>query len=127
MDLMPSFINNRWCVLNYPNPGMAQEAGMPTTAFENYFYRVCTMDYAKMRAAMEPLKELMDKTDRVKIVGKNTDLNFSIKNQIAELCSGECNIPDGEIMTAPVRESVNGKIHFDIPTKYDGFVHNRNR
>lgn len=107
----------KWVLLNYPTGAYAQNAGMPTEAFEDYFYDVCTLDYAKMDKAMDPLRDLMNKTDKVRIVAKNTDITFSIKGIGAVKCSGECNIPDGEVYTAPVRDSVNGVIEYNIPTE----------
>src|SRR5690606_32848804 len=111
----------KWVVLRYPNPSMAQLAGMSTEAFEDFYFRVCNLDYAKMDRAMDPLKELMDRTDRVRIVGPGTDLSFSIKGIGAVKCSGRRNIPDGEVYTAPVRDSVNGTISFNVPSVYNGF------
>jgi aminopeptidase len=112
----------RWCVLRYPNASMAQLAGMSTEAFEDFYYAVCTVDYARMAEAMEPLKALMEATDRVRIVGPNTDLRFSIKGISAVPCAGKANIPDGEVYTAPVRESVEGVVSFNAPSPYRGFV-----
>jgi len=110
----------KWVVLRWPTPSMAQSAGMSTEAFENFYFDVCTMDYAKMAKAAEPLKELMQKTDQVHIVGPGTDLRFSIKDIPAIACSGTHNIPDGECFTAPVRDSVNGTISFNTATIYQG-------
>jgi aminopeptidase len=112
----------KWVVLRYPNPSMAQLAGMSTEAFEQFYFDVCTMDYARMSRAMEPLKELMEKTDEVRIVGPGTDLRFSIKGIPAIPCDGKYNIPDGEVFTAPVRDSVEGYITFNTPTSYQGFT-----
>lgn len=112
----------KWVVLRYPGPSMAQLANMSTEAFEDFYFDVCTMDYAKMSRAMDPLKELMDKTDRVKIVGPGTELTFSVKGIGAVKCDGEFNIPDGEVFTAPVRDSVNGVIAYNTPTPYQGFT-----
>ena len=114
--------NTRWCVLRYPTPAMAQAASMSMEGFEDFFYDVCTMDYSRMDQAMNPLKELMEKTDRVHIIGPGTDLSFSIKGLPAVKCAGECNIPDGEIYTAPVRDSVNGVITYNTPSNEDGFT-----
>jgi len=113
----------RWCVLRFPSPSMAQEAQMSTEAFEDFFFNVCTMDYSRMQEATEPLKELMEKTDRVHIVGPGTDLTFSIKDIPAIPCYGTHNIPDGECFTAPVRHSVNGLITFNAPTIEHGITH----
>lgn len=110
----------RWCVLRWPTSSMAQQAGMSTEAFENFYFDVCTFDYAKMIPGMKALKAAMDKTDRVQIKGPGTDLHFSIKGIPAIICGGEFNIPDGEVFTAPVRNSVNGVISFNAPTIYQG-------
>jgi aminopeptidase len=106
----------RWCVLRFPNPAMAQEAQMSTEAFEDFYFDVCTMDYARMQKACEPLQERMEKADRVHITGPGTDLKFSIKDIGVIPCFGTHNIPDGECFTAPVRDSAEGTISFNCPT-----------
>jgi len=110
----------RWCVLRWPSPSMAQAAGMSTEAFENLYFDVCTMDYARMGRAMAPLEKLMAKTDRVHLKGPGTDLTFSIKGIGAKMCKGDRNIPDGEVFSCPVKTSVNGAIQFNTPTLYSG-------
>ena len=113
--------HKKWVILRFPLPAMAQQAQKSTEAFEDYYFDVCTMDYSRMARAMEPLKSLMEATDEVHIiVGEDTDLRFSIKDIPVVPCAGECNIPDGEIFTAPVRDSVTGTIHFNTPTIYQG-------
>ena len=116
--------NTKWVILNYPTPSMAQQASMSTDEFEDFYFKVCNLDYSKMSKAMDNLVELMEKTDKVKIVGCETDLTFSIKNIKAIKCAGEMNIPDGEVFTAPVRESVNGILSYNAPSLYnDGFTY----
>ena len=110
----------KWVVLRWPSPSMAQQAGMSTEAFEDFYFRVCTVDYARMAQAQAPLKKMMERTDRVEITGPDTELRFSIKQIPVIACSGEHNIPDGECFTAPVRDSVNGRIRFNAPTLYRG-------
>lgn len=112
----------RWCVLRWPHPSMAQQAGMSTEQFENFFFDVCTLDYSKMRPGMKALKELMNKTDRVEIKGPGTDLRFSIKGIPAVACGGTHNIPDGEVFTSPVKDSVQGFVSFNAPSIYQGFA-----
>ena len=112
----------RWVVLRWPSPSMAQLAQMSTEAFEDYFFRVCTVDYGKMRKGMEALKALMDSTDKVHIKGPQTDLRFSIKGIGSVICGGDRNIPDGEVFTAPVKRSVEGHVQFNVPTIYHGTV-----
>jgi aminopeptidase len=114
--------NTKWVVLRYPCASMAQYASMSMEAFEDYYFSVCNLDYGKMSKAMDKLKELMEKTDKVRIVAKNTDISFSIKNIPAVKCAGECNIPDGEVYTAPVKESINGTISYNTPSDYNSFT-----
>ena len=111
----------KWVVLRWPTPSMAQLAEMSTERFEDFYFDVCTLDYAKMSKAEKPLKERMDTTDRVRIIGPlDTDLELSIKDIPAVQCDGDRNIPDGEVFTAPVRNSAGGVIHFNAGTVYRG-------
>ena len=112
--------NTKWVLLRWPSPGFAQSAGMSTEAFEKMYFDVCTMDYGRMSGAMDALVELMQKTDKVRIVSAGTDITFSIKGVPAIKCAGKNNIPDGEVFTAPVKNSVNGQITFNVPTLYNG-------
>jgi len=112
----------KWVVLRYPNASMAQLANMSTEAFEDFYFQVCTMDYSKMSKAMDYLVDLMNKTDQVRITGPGTDLTFSIKDIPAVKCDGLLNIPDGEVYTAPVRDSINGVLTYNTPSPYDGFT-----
>ena len=113
----------KWVVLRSPNESMAQLAGTSLESFEDFYFEVCTLDYAKMSKAMDSLVELMNRTDRVHIKGPGTDLTFSIKDIPAIKCAGEMNIPDGEVYTAPVRESMNGVISYNTPSEEQGFTY----
>ncbi len=110
----------KWVVLRYPNQGMAGSAGMSTDAFEDYYFNVCTLDYSKMDKAMDALKSRLDRADKVHIIAKDTDISFSIKGIGSKKCSGERNIPDGEIYSAPVKNSVNGVITYNAPSIEQG-------
>lgn len=110
----------RWCVLRWPTPSMAQAAGMSTEAFENLYFDVCTMNYAKMARAMVPLEKRMKRADKVHLKGPGTDLTFSIKGIGAKMCKGDRNIPDGEVFSCPTKFSANGTIQFNTPTLYAG-------
>ena len=112
----------KWVVLRWPTPSMAQLAGMSTQAFEDFYFQVCTLDYRKLQPGMKALKALMEKTDRVEIKGPGTDLRFSIKGIPAVICGGDRNIPDGEVFTAPVKNSVEGHITFNAPTIYQSIA-----
>jgi aminopeptidase len=110
----------RWVVLRWPSPGMAQAANTSTEAFEDFFFRVCTMDYGKMARAMVPLAQRLRRADQVRLKGPGTDLAFSVKGIGAKCCNGRLNIPDGECFTAPTLDSANGTIQFNTPTIYAG-------
>lgn len=112
----------RWCVLRWPNASMAQSAGMSTEAFEDFYFRVCLLDYAKLMPAMKALSRLMDQTKEVHITGNGTDLRFSIDGLKSIPCGGTHNIPDGECFTAPVKDSVEGVIHYNTPSVYQGIA-----
>ncbi len=110
----------KWVILRYPTEGMSQMSGMSTEAFEDFYFNVCNLDYAKMDRAMDSLVALMNRTDKVRLIANDTDLTFSIKNIGAVKCSGLRNIPDGEVYTAPVRDSINGVIHYNVPSVENG-------
>ncbi len=110
----------KWCVLRLPGPGMAQQAGMSTEAFENFFFDVCNIDYPKLSKALRPLVKRIEAAREVHITGPETDLRFSIEGIPVVPCSGEMNIPDGEVFTAPVKNSVEGHVRFNTPTIYQG-------
>ena len=110
----------KWVVLRWPTPAMAQLAGMSTEAFENFYFKVCTLDYGRLQAGMKALKALMQRTDRVEVKGPGTDLHFSIKGIAAVICGGDRNIPDGEVFSCPVKFSVQGHVTFNAPTIYQG-------
>lgn len=110
----------RWCVMRYPNDTMAAVSKMSRKALEDFFFEACLVDYKKMGKAMKPLKDLMDKSNKVRIKGPNTDLEFSIKGLKAVVCDGNMNIPDGEVYTAPLKNSINGHIQFNTDTVYGG-------
>jgi aminopeptidase len=112
----------KWVVLRWPNPAMAQLAGMSTEAFEDFYFQVCTLDYRKLQPGMKALKKTFETADRVEIRGPGTDLRFSIRGIPAIICGGDRNIPDGEVFTAPVKHSVEGHVTFNAPTIYQGMA-----
>lgn len=112
--------NTRWVVMRFPNRSFAQAAKMSSREFEDFYYKACLHDYSEMSKAMDPLVELMESTDKVQIKGPGTDLTFSIKGMKAIKCDGKLNIPDGEIFTAPIKDSVNGVLQYNTPTLYEG-------
>ena len=112
--------NTKWVILRWPTSAMAQQAMLSSEQFESFFFKVCTQDYSRMSEGMQELETLMQKTDRVELKGPDCDLRFSIKNIGAVACGGKHNIPDGEVFTSPVKDSVEGSITFNAPTVYQG-------
>lgn len=114
----------RWVVLRYPNNAMAQLAETSQESFEKFYFEVCCADYAKMSKAQDGLASLLDAADQVQIKSPGTDLVFSVKGIPVVKCDGERNIPDGEVYTAPVRDSINGTITYNTPSLYQGNLYN---
>ncbi len=110
----------KWTVLAWPTPSMAQAAGMSTPDFEDFYFRCCLADYQTLSRGMQKIKSMMEATNEVHIVSPGTDLTFSIKGIPAIPCAGDCNIPDGEVYTAPVRDSINGVLRYNAPSIYHG-------
>ncbi len=119
--------SKKWVLLRYPTYSFAQSSHMSSEKFAEFFFNVCTLDYEKMDKKMDSLKELMDKTDNVRIVTPTTNLTFSIKGMSAIKCSGQCNIPDGEVYSAPLKDSINGTIVFNVPAIREGVEFNNIR
>jgi aminopeptidase len=115
--------HTKWVVLRYPNNAMAQLAETSQEKFEAFYFEVCCADYAKMSRAQDRLVELLERTNEVRLTGPGTDLTFSIKGIPAVKCDGKRNIPDGEVYTAPVRDSVEGTITYNTPSLYQGKVY----
>ena len=116
-------VEKKWVILKYPTASMAEHAGVSTEAFEKFYFDVCNLDYKKMTRALKILKKIMERSDRVRIVAPETDLTMSIRSKKAIICTGQSNIPDGEIYTAPTKESVNGTILFNVPSVQNGVKH----
>jgi aminopeptidase len=110
----------KWCVLRLPGASMAQQAGMSTEAFEDFYFDVCNIDYPRLAKTLVPLVQRMERAREVHITGPETDLRFSIEGMPVIPCAGQMNIPDGEVFTAPVRDSAEGHIRFNTPTIYQG-------
>src|SRR4030095_10523686 len=107
-------------VLLWPTPSMAQLAEMSTEALEDFYFEVWTLDYRKLLPGMKTLHRLMEKTNRVEIKGPGADLRFTMTGIPAVICGGDRNIPDGEVFSCPVRDSVDGHVTFSAPSIYQG-------
>lgn len=119
-------INERkWVLLNYPSFLDAHKAHQSIQNFKDYALDAMNTNYDDLYERMKPLKELMEKTDKVRIVGPDTNIRFSIKGMPIIPCCGKSNLPDGEIFTAPIKNSVNGKITYNTSSPYHGSIFNK--
>lgn len=112
--------HTRWVIFDYPTNSMAQEAGMSLDDFENFVYGAAIIDWNKESKKLDKLKKVIDHGKSVRIISKNTDISFSINKRIGIKCVGNYNLPDGEVFTAPVEDSVNGQIQYTYPAIYAG-------
>lgn len=111
--------NTKWAVMRYPSAAFAMNARMPTERFRKFYYEACLFDYNRLQQAMKPLEELLRKTDEIHLKGEETDITFSVKGQNWIPCFGKRNIPDGELFSSPILDSVNGQITY-APSVYQG-------
>jgi aminopeptidase len=112
----------KWILLRNPTPAFAQMARMSQSVFMETYARACNMNYKAWAQRAQPLVDLLQRTDRVRIVSPNTDLSFSVQGMNAVICDGKYNLPDGEVFTAPIADSAHGVIAFNVPTSYMGLV-----
>jgi len=104
--------NTRWVVLRYPSPAFAMNAKMSTDRFENFYYKACLLDYNRLEEAMKPLHERLKNTSMVRLKGEGTDIAFSVEGQTWIPCFAKRNVPDGELFSSPILDSVNGHITY---------------
>lgn len=112
--------HTRWCVTRYPTHASAQEAKMSLEEYEDFLFSACLVDWPAESKKQEKLKKLMDATKSVRLVAPDTDLRFSIEGLPGIKCDGRYNMPDGEVFSAPVKDSVQGHIHYNCPSIYQG-------
>lgn len=111
--------HTKWCILRYPSASFAMNAKMPSRDFSRFYYNACLLDYNKLRDAMKPLEERLRKTREIRLAGRGTDITFSVEGQNWIPCYGSRNIPDGELFSSPIIDSVNGEITY-APSVYQG-------
>ena len=112
--------HTRWLAMALPSPAMAQAAGMSTRELYQFYYDSCLIDYRQFHRRMMPLAELMTQTDQVRITGPQLELQFSVRDMDVSICRGNRNIPAGEVFTAPVPDSVEGHIRYNVPVRWEG-------
>ncbi len=115
----------KWVIFQYPTKQAAKFADLSYEKFKNMVFNSCLIDWKKFSKKLNKFKRKLDRVDEVVIKGKKTELYFSIKNRKAVVGNGKYNMPDGEVFTSVVEDSVNGCIYFEIPAvKYGNVVKN---
>lgn len=110
----------RWIITRYPTIGLAQDAKMSLEEFEDFYFKACNIDWVDFSGKITYLWKMVNRAKDVRIVSSDTDLRFSIKGIPAVKSEGLRNMPDGEVYTAPVRDSVQGHITYNVPSLYHG-------
>ncbi|KYK28022.1 MAG: hypothetical protein AYK19_06090 [Theionarchaea archaeon DG-70-1] len=115
-------LTKRWCGTVTPTCALAQEAGMSLQEYADFVYGAIIRDWEKEAEVMYKVKEVIDRGNHVVIEGEETELTMSIEGRVAVASIGKHNMPSGEVFTAPVDDSTEGYIYFDIPLVYSGVL-----
>jgi aminopeptidase len=117
----------RWVLAPYPTNAFAQDAEMSLTEYEDFVYGACMPDpndpigyWCKVAAWQTKIVKWLKGKKQVRVKGKDTDLRLSIEGRVFESCDGQKNMPDGEVFTGPVEDSIEGKVSFSYPAIYQG-------
>lgn len=112
----------RWVLTACPTPAYAQDAEMSLEEYEDFIYSSMLADTADPISLWEDigrkqnaLVEWLAAKETVQVKGKHVDLSFSIAGRTFISCDGHLNMPDGEIFTGPVEDSVNGWLESTYP------------
>lgn len=109
-----------WVMTEYPTHSMAQTAGLAYDELIDFYFQACLQDWEKINLKLQHLKKIMDRTEKVTILGLKTKLTFSLKGRFSQVCAGQFNMPDGEIFGAPLDGTMTGNIYFDFPSLRSG-------
>ena len=113
--------NTRWVVTLYPTTGAAQDAEMSMWEFEEFVFGAVDRDWEQVVREQRTLKEVLDKGSEIAIKGEDTDIRMLVRGRTFISADGKVNMPDGEVFSGPVEESVEGHILFSYPAIYPAF------
>ncbi len=111
---------NNWVIVESPTHALAQDAEMSLEEFEEFVFSSTNVEWQEESKKQDKLKEVLDKGKEVRIVGKNTDISFSIEGRQGIKCDGHRNMPDGEVFVAPVEDTTQGFVEYSFPAIYGG-------
>ena len=115
-------MTRRWVITVHPNAALAQQGNMSLEEYREFVYGACLIDWEKESKNLYLMKERLEKQKDLRFIGPETDLFASTEGRLWEAADGKFNMPDGEVFTAPVEDSVEGKIYFDVPFLQQGKV-----
>lgn len=117
----------RWVTTNFPTAAYAQDAEMGLAEYEDFVYGACLPDlddpvgyWRKFSEKQQRFIEWLKGKKQVKVIAPETELSLNISGRPFINCDGHMNMPDGEIFTGPVENSVNGTVYFSYPSIFDG-------
>ncbi|QEE18094.1 aminopeptidase [Promethearchaeum syntrophicum] len=117
----------KWTIVPYPCDSFAQDAKMDTESYKEFIYKALKLDsenpaeaWREIEEKQEKIIEILNKVDKIQVLGEDTDLTLSVKGRPWENCCGHENLPDGEVFTSPIEDSINGRIRFTYPGIYQG-------
>ena len=132
-ELMKTFLRRsasgefRWTVALFPTNACAQDADMSLSEYEDFVYGACLPDiddplgyWQRFSAWQQKIIDWLKGKERVHVIGPETDLHLSIAGRVFLNCDGRFNMPDGEVFTGPVEDSVRGHVYFSYPAIYGG-------
>ena len=105
----------RWCLVRVPTAALAQQAEIDLETLTDIFFNACLIDWKAESAKWRQWADRLNGAGQVQIVGPETDLRFSVEGRKWMVADGKINMPDGEIATSPVTETLDGKIYFEYP------------
>ena len=112
----------RWVLGPYPTNALAQDAEMSLSDYEDFVYSACLPDmndpigyWRKFSDWQQKIVDWLKGKQRVRVKGKETDLTMSIAGRQFINCNGKVNMPDGEVFTGPVEDSMNGHVLYSFP------------
>ncbi len=117
----------KWTIALFPTHAAAQDAEMSLTEYEDFVYAACLPNlddpvshWKGVEVQQQKVVDSLDQADTLRVEGPDVDLRMSIRGRTFVNCCGQRNMPDGEVFTGPVEDSVEGHVRFSFPTTYQG-------
>jgi aminopeptidase len=120
--VMELYLSKRWCLTVHPTAALAQQANMSMSEYQEFVYGATLLDWKEESKLLYTMKEHLERHNDIRYTGPETDLYASTEGRIWIASDGKHNMPSGEVFTAPVENTVEGKIYFDIPFMQQGKV-----